>query len=77
MNQQTRYLLLILSVSLAVYIFYQLGQEALQNQVEPEINSTNLSNLPTSTPRPQIFRFIQEAMKKRARPAPPSQDKSG
>jgi hypothetical protein len=73
MNRKTSYIILILIVVAALFLFYRLGESSRNNSdAVPE----NLSNYPTSTPRPQIFRFIQEALKRNPKPTPPKENYS-
>jgi len=70
MNQKHYYLLLILLVVGALAVFYSLGQSAY-TQEDSDVDYSNLSNLPTSTPRPRIADFVKEALKRKSKPTPP------
>jgi hypothetical protein len=71
MSDRKRYILLILIVAVAVLVFYSIGEKALENNNHSKSDSTDLSNYPTGTPRPQISRLIREALKRRPKPTPP------
>jgi hypothetical protein len=66
--------ILILIVLVAILVVILMGQSRnSDNQLD--LDGINLSSFPTSTPRPQIFRFIQEALRRRPRPtAPPVEE---
>jgi hypothetical protein len=71
MSDRKRYILLVLIVAAVILVFYSIGQEAIDNDEQINSDSNNLSNFPTGTPRPQIFRLIREALKRNPRPTPP------
>ncbi|MFV2041039.1 MAG: hypothetical protein ACC644_03510 [Candidatus Hydrothermarchaeales archaeon] len=71
MTETNRYLLLILIVAVAVLVFYSIGNKAVENNNHSNIDSVNLSNYPTGTPRPQISRLVREALKRRPKPTLP------
>jgi hypothetical protein len=71
MNERNRYILLVLIVAAAILVFYSIGQAAIDNGKQINSDSINLTNFPTGTPRPQIFRLIREALKRNPRPTLP------
>jgi hypothetical protein len=71
MSDRKRFMLLVLVVAGAILVFYSIGQEAIDNGEQINSDSVNLSNFPTGTPRPQIFRLIREALKRNPRPTLP------
>jgi len=64
-----RYVLLALALIASLLFFYHLGSTVYKGAALAQ----NLSSTPTSTPRPQLLRLIQEAMKHHPRPTPPSE----
>ncbi|MFQ5800306.1 MAG: hypothetical protein ACE5HH_01120 [Candidatus Hydrothermarchaeales archaeon] len=76
MSKRLRYTVWALIVVVALLFFYRVGQSAYRDNKALTIDSNNLTNLPTSTPRPQIFRLIKEALKRRPRPTVPPEDVS-
>jgi hypothetical protein len=62
--------ILILIVLVAILVVTLMGQSRYSDS-QLDSDRTNLSSFPTSTPRPQVFRFIQEALRRRPRPTAP------